>query len=63
MFHVAAAQPISPILELTVRIVRAAFRKGNMYMRMRDLLVFTIIILANTPYPTGSPAGWDSTFP
>jgi hypothetical protein len=32
------AQPIPPIPELTVRIAHAAFRKGNAYMQMRDLL-------------------------
>jgi transposase len=32
------AQPIPPIPEMTVRIARAAFRKGNVYMQMRDLL-------------------------
>ncbi len=51
------AQPIFPILELTVQVVRAAFRKGNIYMQMRDLLgtFFTIVILTNAPYQTGSP--------
>jgi transposase len=34
------AQPIPPIPELTVQIARAAFRKGNVYMQMRDLLIF-----------------------
>jgi transposase len=32
------AQPIPPIPELTIRIARAAFRKGNAFMQMRDLL-------------------------
>ena len=32
------AQPIPPIPELTARIARRAFRKGNVYMQMRDLL-------------------------
>jgi transposase len=32
------AQPIPPIPALTIKIARAAFRKGNVYMQMRDLL-------------------------
>jgi len=32
------AQPIPPIPETTAKIARRAFRKGNIYMQMRDLL-------------------------
>jgi transposase len=31
-------RPIPPILDLTVKIARRAFRKGNVYMQMRDVL-------------------------
>jgi len=31
-------EPISPVPEETTRVARAAFRKGNFYMRMRDEL-------------------------
>ena len=31
-------EPISPVPEETARVARAAFRKGNLYMRMRDEL-------------------------
>jgi len=30
--------PISPIPEMTVQVAQAAFRKGNVYMQMRDIL-------------------------
>jgi transposase len=30
--------PIPPIPDLTARVARAAFRKGNVYMQMRDVL-------------------------
>lgn len=29
-------QPISPVPEETVRVARAAFPKGNLYLTMRD---------------------------
>jgi hypothetical protein len=32
------AQPIPSIPEMTAQVARAAFRKGNVYMQMRDLL-------------------------
>ncbi len=32
------AQPIPPIPELTAKVARRAFRKGNLYMQMRDVL-------------------------
>jgi hypothetical protein len=32
------AQPIPPIPELTAKVAHRAFRKGNVYMQMRDLL-------------------------
>jgi transposase len=32
------AQPLPPIPEATAKIARRAFRKGNVYMQMRDLL-------------------------
>ncbi len=32
------AQPIPRIPETTAKIARRAFRKGNVYMQMRDLL-------------------------
>jgi len=31
-------RPIPPIPEMTAQVARAAFRKGNVYMQMRDLL-------------------------
>jgi hypothetical protein len=32
------AQPIPSIPDLTAKVARRAFRKGNVYMQMRDLL-------------------------
>ncbi len=32
------AQAIPPIPDLTAKVARRAFRKGNVYMQMRDLL-------------------------
>ena len=32
------AQPIPPIPELTTKVARRAFRKGNLYMQMRNTL-------------------------
>lgn len=32
------AQPIPPVPELTAKIARRAFRKGNIYMQMPDVL-------------------------
>ena len=32
------AQPIAPVPEATAEAARAAFRKGNVYMQMRDTL-------------------------
>ena len=34
--HVAACVPVSPIPEETMRVARAAFPHGNVYMRIRD---------------------------
>ena len=31
-------RPIPPIPDLTTKVARAAFRKGNVYMQMRDTL-------------------------
>ncbi len=31
-------QPIAPVPEDTARVARAAFPKGNLYMKMRDEL-------------------------
>ena len=31
-------QAISPIPDLTAKVARRAFRKGNVYMQMRDVL-------------------------
>ncbi len=31
-------RPINPVPEQTARVARAAFRKGNVFMRMRDEL-------------------------
>jgi transposase len=52
------AQPIPPIPELTARIARAAFRKGNVYMQMRDLLgtFFTDDQFADLYPADGQPA-------
>jgi transposase len=52
------AQPIPPIPELTIRIARAAFRKGNVYMQMRDLLgtFFTDDQFADLYPADGQPA-------
>ena len=52
------AQPIPPIPELTVRIARAAFRKGNVYMQLRDLLgtFFTDDQFADLYPADGQPA-------
>ena len=33
-------QTIPPIPEMTAKVARRAFRKGNVYMQMRDLYVF-----------------------
>jgi len=32
------SRPIPPIPDLTAQIARGAFRKGNVYMQMRDVL-------------------------
>jgi transposase len=32
------SRPIPPIPELTAKVARRAFRKGNVYMHMRDVL-------------------------
>ena len=32
--------PIEPVLEETARVARAAFRKGNLLMRIRDEIGF-----------------------
>jgi transposase len=34
--YVAASQEIPPIPEETMRVARAAFPRGNVYMRIRD---------------------------
>ena len=31
-------EPVGPVPEETVRVARAAFPKGNVYMQMRDVL-------------------------
>ena len=32
------AEPVGPVPEETMRVARAAFPKGNLYMQMRDVL-------------------------
>jgi transposase len=51
-------QTIPLIPDLTVRIARAAFRKGNVYMQMRDLLgtFFTDDQFADLYPADGQPA-------
>jgi transposase len=52
------SQPIPPVPEETVRIARAAFPKGNIYMQMRDELgsVYTDDVFATLYPPDGQPA-------
>ncbi len=52
------AQPIPPIPELTAKIARRAFRKGNVYMQMRDVLgtFFTDDQFADLYPADGQPA-------
>jgi transposase len=51
-------RPISPIPDLTARIARRAFRKGNVYMQMRDVLgtFFTDDQFADLYPADGQPA-------
>lgn len=52
------AQPIPPVPKMTVAVARRAFRKGSVYMQMRDVLgtFFTNDLFADL-YPTdGQPA-------
>jgi len=52
------AQPIPPIPEMTAQVARAAFRKGNVYMQMRELLgtFFTDDQFADLYPADGQPA-------
>jgi transposase len=52
------AQPISRIPEATAKIARRAFRKGNVYMKMRDVLgtFFTDDLFIDLYPPDGQPA-------
>ncbi len=52
------SRPIPPIPELTAKIARAAFRKGNVYMQMRDVLgtFFTNDQFADLYPADGQPA-------
>lgn len=52
------AQPIPPIPKMTAQVARAAFRKGNVYMQMRDLLgtFFTDDQFADLYPADGQPA-------
>ena len=50
--------PIAPVPEMTALIARAAFRKGNLYMRLRDELgtLYTDEDFANLFPSRGQPA-------
>jgi transposase len=52
------AQPIPPIPDLTAKVARRAFRKGNVYMQMRDVLgaFFTNDQFADLDPADGQPA-------
>ncbi|HLU11610.1 MAG TPA: IS1182 family transposase [Oceanobacillus sp.] len=52
------AQPIPPIPDLTTKVARRAFRKGNVYMQMRDVLgtFFTDDQFADLYPADGQPA-------
>jgi transposase len=52
------AQPIPPVPEATAAAARAAFRKGNVYMQMRDELgsIYTDDLFADLYPPDGQPA-------
>jgi transposase len=52
------AQPIPLVPEMTAQVARAAFRKGNVYMQMRDLLgtFFTDDQFADLYPADGQPA-------
>jgi transposase len=52
------AQPIPPVPEATASAARAAFRKGNVYMQMRDELgsIYTDDLFADLYPPDGQPA-------
>src|ERR1700712_4215937 len=53
-----ASQPILPVPELTARIARAAFPKGNLFLKMRDDLgtLFTDEQFADLFSHEGQPA-------
>jgi transposase len=53
------SRPIPPIPDLTARIARRAFRKGSVYMQMRDVLgiFFTNDQFADL-YPAGGQPGY-----
>lgn len=50
--------PIGPVPEETARVARAAFRKGNLYLRIRDELgtIYDDALFADLFSPTGQPA-------
>ncbi|MHC4510485.1 MAG: IS1182 family transposase [Planctomycetota bacterium] len=52
------AQPIPPVPEATAEAARAAFRKGNIYMQMRDELgsIYTDDLFSDLYPPEGQPA-------
>lgn len=52
------SDPIGPIPEETARIARAAFRKGNLCLRLRDTLgtIYHDELFADLFSPTGQPA-------
>jgi transposase len=50
--------PITPVPEMTALVARAAFRKGNLYLRLRDELgtLYTDQDFANLFPSRGQPA-------
>jgi transposase len=52
------SEPIGPVPEDTARVARAAFRKGNLYLRLRDELgtIYDDAVFADLFSHTGQPA-------
>jgi transposase len=51
-------EPMGAVPDETARVARAAFRKGNVYMQMRDVLgsIYTDAQFADLFAPRGRPA-------
>lgn len=45
------SRPIPPIPDLTAKVARSAFRKGNVYMHMRDALGGNLLVVKMAVFP------------